>query len=339
MTRLNATNNAQALLVGDIIAAATSFYVDDASVFPAAPFLISIDDEIMKVNTVLGDILTVTRAQEGTTAAAHAGGSLVESRWTAGMYNALAAQEDLAAHLADYASFITNNPDAKNSIYRGKYLGSSVTAAQYTTILDGTFEDLYVGDYWTIGGVNYRIAAFNYYRGLGDTDLTTNHVTLVPDTAIYSHVMNDTGTTDGGYVGSKMYTEGLDQAKTTIHTAFNGHVLSHRQLLCNASIDGMASGSAWFDSEVELMNEIMVCGSSVWGVSNRGGGSGYNIGTGKSQLPLFALNPQMIIRRQSFWLRDVISVSFFALADRFGGVAPASAYDVAGVRPAFSIHG
>ena len=101
MTRLNAANNAQALLVGDITAAATSFYVDDASVFPAAPFLISIDDEIIKVNTVLSNLLTVTRAQEGTTAAAHASDSLVENRWTAGMYNALATQEEVDTHKAD----------------------------------------------------------------------------------------------------------------------------------------------------------------------------------------------------------------------------------------------
>jgi hypothetical protein len=99
MTRLNAANNAQALLVGDITAAATSFYVDDASVFPAAPFLISIDDEIMKVGTVLGNLLSdIDRAQEGTTAAAHASDSLVENRWTAGMYNALATQEEVDEH-------------------------------------------------------------------------------------------------------------------------------------------------------------------------------------------------------------------------------------------------
>ena len=71
MTRLNAANNAQALLVGDITAAATSFYVDDASVFPAAPFLISIDaTKSCRVGTVLGNLLSdIDRAQEGTTAA------------------------------------------------------------------------------------------------------------------------------------------------------------------------------------------------------------------------------------------------------------------------------
>ena len=56
-----------------------------------------------------------------------------------------------------------HNAGVHNSIYRGKPLGSTVTAAQYAEIAAGTFKDLYIGDYWTIGGVNYRIAAFDYY--------------------------------------------------------------------------------------------------------------------------------------------------------------------------------
>jgi len=98
MARLNAKNNAQTRLVGDITSAATSFYVVDATVFPAAPFMISLDNEIMQVATVLGNLLSgITRAQEGTTAAAHVGNILVESRWTAGMYAGLALTEDVGA--------------------------------------------------------------------------------------------------------------------------------------------------------------------------------------------------------------------------------------------------
>jgi hypothetical protein len=238
------------------------------------------------------------------------------------------------AHLADYASFITNNPDAKNSIYRGKYLGSAVTSEQYAAIAAGTFVDLYIGDYWTIDGVNWRIAAFNYYYNTGDTNCTTNHITIVPDTPLYTHVMNDTDITTGGYVGSKMYTTGLEQAKTTIKNAFSGHVLKHRKLLSNAVADGKASGGAWFDSEVELMNEVMVYGSIVNGHATYGL---YNIGVEKSQLPLFVLNPRMINTRQSYWLRDVSSASYFAYAGTYGSAYADIASFALGVRPAFSI--
>lgn len=242
-----------------------------------------------------------------------------------------------ATHLADYASFITNNAVAHNSIYRGKYLGSSVTAEQYLAISTGAFTDLYIGDYWTIGGVNYRIAAFDYYMQKGDTATTVNHITLVPDTSLYTHVMNDTNITTGGYMGSKMYTTGLAQAKTTIKNAFSGHVLNHRKVLSNATTDGKASGFVWADSEVDLMNEVMVYGSIVWGESTVGG-SGYNVGEGMSQLPLFVFRPDMIsANRQYFWLRDVVSAASFATVGANGNAANSDASYALGVRPAFSI--
>ena len=128
---------------------------------------------------------------------------------------------------------------AHNSIYRGKYLGSSVTTEQWAAISAGTFKDLFIGDYWTIGGINYRIAAFDYYYRTGDTECTTHHVTLVPDTNMYTHCMNDTNVTTGAYVGSKMYTSGLADAKSTINSAFGAdHILNHRQYLKHTVTNG-----------------------------------------------------------------------------------------------------
>ena len=70
-------------------------------------------------------------------------------------------------------------------------------------------------------------------------------------------------TTAGGYVGSDMYKSNLEQAKTTIKSAFSGHVLKHRIYLTNAVANGRASGGAWCDSEVDLMCEQMVYGLSL----------------------------------------------------------------------------
>ena len=250
------------------------------------------------------------------------------------LFNVIPNLAAFKSHLADYASLFTGNADAKNSIYRGKYLGNTVTAEQYTAISSGTFTDLYIGDYWTIGGVNWRIAAFNYYRNTGDTSVPGNHITIVPDTQLYTHVMNDTNITTGGYTGSKMYTEGLEQAKTTIRGIFGTHLLNIRRYLSNAVTDGASSGGAWFDSDIELMNEIMVYGSRVNGSAIRGL---YDIGTEKSQLPLFALNPRMINIRQTYWLRDVVSASLFARVGNTGDARYGDASNARGVRPAFSI--
>jgi len=227
-----------------------------------------------------------------------------------------------------------DNAGAHNSIFRGKYLGSSVTAAQYTAISSGSFEDLYIGDYWTIGGINWRIAAFNYYINTGDSAVSVNHIVIVPDQSLYSHAMNDTDTTEGGYIGSKMYTEGLEQAKTIINNAFSGHVVTFRAYLCNAVTDGKASAGVWVDSTVDLMNEIMVYGSVVNGVATYGL---HNIGTEKSQLPLFVLNSRSINTRYSYWLRDIASAMHFALVSHCGIATRVSARYSYAVRPRFLI--
>lgn len=232
----------------------------------------------------------------------------------------------------------TTGAGAHNAIYRGKYLGSAVTEAQWAAIKAGTFEDMYIGDYWTIGGVNYRIAAFDYYYRAGDTDMTTHHVTLVPDANMYTHVMNDTNITTGAYVGSKMYTEGLTQAKTTINSAFGeAHVLNHRQYLQNATTDGYASGGGWYDSTVELMTEQNVYGGKIFSNIQNGTALANSYTVDKSQYPLFAFRPDMISNRQWFWLRDVVSASYFARVSYDGNAASAYASNANGVRPAFSI--
>lgn len=244
----------------------------------------------------------------------------------------------LVGGINELNSKIPNNAGAHNSIYRGKSLGSSVTQAQWSAISDGTFDDMYIGDYWTIGGVNWRIAAFDYYYNCGDTAFTKHHVVIVPDGSLYTHNMNDTNITTGAYVGSKLYAEGLDQAKAKINSAFgNSHVLSHRIYLSNATSNGRASAGAWVDSTVDLMCEHMVYGSGVFSPVSDGSSIPNNYRVEKSQLPLFAYNPQMIGIRASWWLRDVITSARFARVDDYGCASSYGASNVCGVRPAFCI--
>lgn len=248
---------------------------------------------------------------------------------------------------AKIAPLLFNNAGAHNAIYRGKSLGSTVTTAQYAAIKAGTFDDLYIGDYWTIGGVNYRIAAFDYYLNSGDTNCTTHHVVIVPDTCLYNAQMHNTSsggwesgaanTTAGGYVGSDMYKSNLEQAKTTIKSAFSGHVLKHRIYLTNAVANGRASGGAWCDSEVDLMCEQMVYGSGIFSPVSDGSNVPANYRVEKSQLPLFQHEPSRIGNRNDWWLRDVITASYFAVVDAGGGADYNSASYSIGVRPAFCI--
>lgn len=236
------------------------------------------------------------------------------------------------------AQLTYDNAGAHNSIYRGKNLGTTVTEEQWEAISSGTFTDLYIGDYWVIGGVNWRIAAFDYYLNCGDTSFTKHHAVIVPDTCLYSAQMNTTNVTTGAYKGSAMYTANLTQAKSTINSAFgSSHVLSHRIYLSNATSNGRASAGEWTDSTVDLMCEHMVYGSGIFSPVSDGSNVPNNYRVEKGQLPLFALEPSRICNRDTWWLRDVITAACFATVNLNGLANYNYASYSHGVRPAFCI--
>ena len=240
---------------------------------------------------------------------------------------------------------------AHNAIYRGKYLGSSVTAAQYAAISAGTFEDMYIGDYWTISGINWRIADFDYYYHAGwDADNTdghygeclTHHVVIVPDRSVGAYkAMNSTDTTAGGYVGSEMRTTNMEEAKNIIKGAFGAaHILTHRDHLVNAVYNGYPSGGGWFDADIELMTEWMVYGAPVFHPMCDGSRIVFNYEVGCKQLNLFRHRPDFIYSdawRFVYWLRDVVSAAHFALVNFAGYASCIGASYAYGVRPAFCL--
>ena len=234
------------------------------------------------------------------------------------------------------AQLTYDNAGAHNSIYRGKNLGTTVTEEQWEAISSGTFTDLYIGDYWVIGGVNWRIAAFDYYLNCGDTSFTKHHAVIVPDTCLYNAQMNTTNVTTGAYKGSAMYTANLTQAKSTINSAFgSSHVLSHRIYLSNATSNGRASAGEWTDSTVDLMCEHMVYGSGIFSPVSDGSNVPNNYRVEKGQLPLFALEPSRICNRATWWLRDVVPAAVFANVYDNGNANYSAASNSLGVRPAF----
>ena len=251
---------------------------------------------------------------------------------------------------AKFNDTFANNAGAHNAIYRGKNLGNSVTATQYSAISSGQFTDMFVGDYWTIGGVTWRIAAFDYWYNTGDSACTKHHAVIVPDTQLYTTQMHNTESggyespdsaniTTGGYMGSDMYKTNLEKAKTTINTHFANHVLNHREYLVNATTSaGVPSGGTWVDSTVELMNEQMVYGSSVFGSGAYNGTFPTLYTIDCIQLPLFQHRPDVKnVARNWYWLRDVVSNRYFASVDGYGNCNYHSSSSARGVRPAFAI--
>ena len=237
-----------------------------------------------------------------------------------------------------------DNAGFHNSICRGKFLGTSITAEQWSEISAGTFTDMYIGDYWTItttiGGttksVDYVIAGFDYWWNVGDSfalGSTKHHIVLIPREALYNARMNDTNTTAGGYTGSEMYTANLADARTGISNAFSGHIYPvRRYLTTGVGTNGQANDWAWTTCNVELMSETMVYGCKSWG------NNGYEVGADIGILPLFALNPQFRSIRIGWWLRSVATSNYFALVSTYGYAGNTYASYVQGVRPCFAIY-
>ena len=239
---------------------------------------------------------------------------------------------------------IEDNAATHNMVYRGKALGTSVTSEQWAAIKAGTFKDLYLGDYWSIGGMDYIIAAFDYWYKCGDTACNTHHAVVIPRSQLYTYKFNPTNTTEGGYVGSDLYKNGLTQAKTTFNTAFgSAHILNHREYLVNAVTNGKPTGSDWYDSTVDLMNENMVYGGRQFSPMPDGSdpwNTCRNYTIDKSQLPLFRLAPWMsFVRDQWCWLRDVVSAATFAFCDGYGHARCYYASLASGVWPAAGLIG
>lgn len=236
---------------------------------------------------------------------------------------------------------IMDNAATHNMIYRGKNLGSSLTAEQAAAIKAGTFKDIYLGDYWQIGGVDYLAAGFDYWYQCGDTACTTHHVVIIPRNHLYTYHMNASNTTEGGYVGSDMYKNGLTQAKATFNSAFgSAHILNHREHLTNAVSNGRPSGGTWYDSTVELPNENMMYGSHIFAPASDGTNIPNNYTISKSQLPLFRLAPWLSFTRSYWcWLRDVVSAAYFASANNYGHCTYDGASAEGGVRPVAGLIG
>ena len=246
---------------------------------------------------------------------------------------------------------IANNAGFHNSIFRGKNLGSTVTAAQRSAITAGTFDDMYIGDYWEINSIKWRIAHFDYWLNCGDgaNVCTDHHVVVVPDSALVNKRMNEkvdnVDTTAGAYVNSEMRTTNLADAKTIVNAAFGAdNILGHREYMQNAVTDGYESAGAWVNADIELMSEIMVYGSNIFHNVKCGTAVPNLYTVNKTQLALFRLDPSYIIcknvaqtDRSIWWLRDVVSATSFANVGNGGFANYGGASSSYGVRPAFGI--
>lgn len=235
------------------------------------------------------------------------------------------------------------NPDniyTKRMIYRGKSLGNSFTEAQKKAIQNGSFDDLYIGDYWYIGGKTYRIVDFNYYYGTGydyesgNGRLLANHLVVQCD-SMGNSVMNLTDTTEGGFLNTYMYLTKFPECREIVKEAFGDSLLEHYVLQTNVVSEGHPSGVVWEKTDIDLMTEEQVYGTNILRPRTPGTPFYGDQRIGKSQLALYLLQKEI---NPSFWLKDIVGEKNFIYNNNRGCVysAKANSSDVV-IRPIFCI--
>lgn len=128
-------------------------------------------------------------------------------------------------------------PEMHKKIYRGKNLGSSYTAEQKNAVNDGTFHDLWVGDYWQINGHEYYIADFDYYYD----PLNNAHELVIISNDEISNIKWDDKDLESysspwrSYTESTLYKYTLpDYAANHIPTTFKNSLISNSVRLNNS---------------------------------------------------------------------------------------------------------
>ena len=222
-------------------------------------------------------------------------------------------------------------------IFPGDYIRKQVTIPRVLAD-DGTTE-LFAGGTYT---VNWVIADCDYWINKGyDTAMTAHHVAIVPQASIFAARMNSANTTEGGYKGSEMYKKIIPACATGIVNAFgSSHILTFRDTITN-SVDTshISSGipqwtgtpgwwGEWVSVQCNLMSEKMVYGAPICSA----GAADNTMAT--RQMSAFRLSEKLInYNRHWWWLRDVVSSAFFAYVFGHGFAGADAASYVGGVRP------
>ena len=267
-------------------------------------------------------------------------------------------KEDLSSQITTSvrSNWYSNFPDgaeAHNAMWGGRDITASFNNGTVSAnIANGTFRDIFPGDYITkqvtISGktytVNWVIADCDYWinKGDGDTAVTVHHVAIVPQAPIFDANMNATNTTEGGYMGSRMFKETIPACATGIVNAFGAsHILTFRDwLISGMTANQISSGlpnftggaqwgaSPWVSVQCDLMTEKMVLGAPV------NSASALDEWCATRQMSAFRLSKNLInYNRQWYWLRNIVSSVHFAGVYGHGIAYPDPASDSLGVRP------
>ncbi len=256
--------------------------------------------------------------------------------------------EGLVSYDHNIKEYVKNANKNANIILSGYtpsiYLGSSYTEELKEDISSGNFQKAIVGGYLTLNGHIYDFAHPDYWLHTGDTECTTHHMVVVPRVPLINGHMNKTNITTNGYgecdfrTGANSNTA-LSEIRAIIEEDFGAeNILNHRMTFTNG-IDskGLANNWKYYDSDIDLMSEIMVYGTNIVDMTYGCSGAMYETGFDKTQLKLFKERPDLITTRTIYFLRSIKGAGVFCLVNLHGLPNFGNASENFGIRPVFAI--
>lgn len=253
--------------------------------------------------------------------------------------------------LADDLVFalLTGSPEMHKNIIRGRNLGVRITSEQHKAITSGTFEGLWLGDYWFNNNMAWRIVDFNYWNV--NNALPTPHIVVMPDRPLYRQQMYDTtASSTNSFWGSKVW-QNINGCDDYVIRVFDSntirlHVDSYQsQMNEGGGFVPPTIKSKSIDPRVKYIipNEIMIYGTRVAATSGIGSDGLHEVSSRQLQLFSMGWNPG----DSDFWLRDQTYINTYSVygaeASNIGGGSTVRfsgdgvQNETHGVRPVFAI--
>lgn len=200
--------------------------------------------------------------------------------------------------------------------------------------------------------VRWLVAGLDHYLHCGHTPIEDHHLVMVAEDCLKNTAkMNATNTTEGGYIGSSFY-RCLQAFNNDMTLSLHGHKFNAKNSIllsssvsttlpsmAGAGLTGASNNWSWEYFRIQLMNEPELYGTTVLSSSL------YDVGTSKTQFPLFRLRPDLIrcgrgingstLSRATYWLRSVATSANFCVCDVDGSAYYGGADHVYGIRPFF----
>ena len=228
-------------------------------------------------------------------------------------------------------------PSAHNALHRGKNLGTVMTAEQAAQVSAGTFQDLWLGDYWTSGGRDYVIAGFDYWYGL--RGVTKHHLAVVAKYSVNGNAMHS-GRMSNGVYSTDMYQTVLPGLRTQFQNVFGNRIIPHPVVFISTyDASSNPKGYTSLDIDISIPDPGMVS-TSGWttGISD---GVTRNRSSGNRLLPIVLLNSAFAntSSNDGYWLNASYGPSSVAYMRNDGSIDQANPTNSKFVWPIFAVGG